>query len=186
MPDSPPAQEITADQAAEVMGSRRYVALLVIVAVVGVVVSFATWGFLELIYQITRELYTHLPNALGYTHGPPVWWPLPILGVSGVLVALAITRLPGSGGHVPAEGLAGGKPTTPVELPGVLLAGLAGIGFGIVLGPEARSTVRPCCPRSYDRIGGRACRLGPRALRRSIVHPDVRDPTLGQRPRSGP
>ncbi|HTP18507.1 MAG TPA: hypothetical protein VMJ65_02815, partial [Solirubrobacteraceae bacterium] len=26
----------------------------------------------------------------------------------------------------------------PVELPGVLLAGLAGIGFGIVLGPEAR------------------------------------------------
>lgn len=30
-----------------------------------------------------------------------------------------------------------GKPATPVDLPGILLAGLAGIGFGIVLGPEA-------------------------------------------------
>ena len=137
MADAAAAREITAEQAAEVMGSRRYVGLLAIVAVVGVIVSFATWGFLELIYQITRELYTHLPNALGYTHGPPAWWPLPILGIAGVLVALAITRLPGNGGHVPARGLAGGKPTAPVELPGVLLAGLAGIAFGIVLGPEA-------------------------------------------------
>jgi H+/Cl- antiporter ClcA len=34
-------------------------------------------------------------------------------------------------------GLSAGKPFTPPELPGVLLAGLAGIGFGIVLGPEA-------------------------------------------------
>ena len=137
MADDAAAREITPEQAAEVMGSRRYVGLLAIVAVVGVIVSFATWGFLELIYQITRELYTHLPNALGYTHGPPVWWPLPILGIAGVLVALAITRLPGNGGHVPARGLAGGKPTAPAELPGVLLAGLAGIAFGIVLGPEA-------------------------------------------------
>jgi hypothetical protein len=100
-------------------------------------VSLATWGFLELIYQITRELYTHLPNALGYHQGPPVWWPLPILGIAGVIVALAITRLRGNGGHIPAKGLAAGKPTTPTELPGILLAGLVGISFGIVLGPEA-------------------------------------------------
>jgi H+/Cl- antiporter ClcA len=119
------------------MASKRYIVLLVVVSIVGVVVSFATWGFLELIHQITQELYTHLPNALGYHHGPPVWWPLPILAVAGVIVALAIIRLPGNGGHIPAMGLATGKPTTPVELPGVLLAGLAGIGFGIVLGPEA-------------------------------------------------
>ena len=137
MPDAPASTEMTAEQAAGVMGSRRYVALLVIVAVVGVIVSFATWGFLELIHQITQELYKHLPNALGYTHGPPVWWPLPILGIAGVIVAVAITRLPGNGGHIPATGLSRGKPTTPVQLPGVLLAGLVGIGFGIVLGPEA-------------------------------------------------
>jgi H+/Cl- antiporter ClcA len=132
---SPP--EITAEQAATTLASRSYVVLLVIVSIVGVVVSFATWGFLELIHQITQELYTHLPHALGYDDGPPVWWPLPVLAIAGVIVALAIDRLPGRGGHIPAMGLATGKPVTPVELPGILLAGLAGIGFGIVLGPEA-------------------------------------------------
>jgi H+/Cl- antiporter ClcA len=137
MPDSAPPPEVTADQAAATMGSRRYIALLVIVSVVGVIVSFATWGFLELIHQITQELYTHLPHALGYEHGPPVWWPLPILAIAGAIVAVAIMRLPGNGGHIPAKGLAGGKPTTPIELPGVLLAGIVGISFGIVVGPEA-------------------------------------------------
>ena len=137
MADGARPAELTPDQAAATMASRRFALLLVLVAVVGVIVSFATWAFLELIYQITRELYTHLPNALGYQHGPPVWWPLPILGIAGVIVALAITRLRGNGGHIPAKGLAAGKPTTPDELPGILLAGLVGIGFGIVLGPEA-------------------------------------------------
>jgi hypothetical protein len=112
--------------------------VLAIVSMVGVVASFATWGYLKLIHQVTQELYTHLPSALGYHHGPPVWWPLPILAIAGVLVALVIIHLPGNGGHIPAMGLATGKPTTPVEPPGVLLAGLAGISFGIVLGPEAR------------------------------------------------
>ena len=135
--DAAPPPEPTPQQAAETMRSKAFVALLLIVSIVGVVVSFATWGFLELIHQLTQELYTHLPNALGYDHGPPVWWPLPILAIAGIIVALAIARLPGNGGHIPAMGLAGGKPPTPVDLPGVLLAGLAGIGFGIVLGPEA-------------------------------------------------
>lgn len=101
------------------------------------IVSFATWGFLELIHQITQEVYTHLPHALGYNNGPPVWWPLPVLAIAGVIVAVAITHLPGNGGHIPAKGLSAGKPPTPVELPGLLLAGLVGIGLGIVLGPEA-------------------------------------------------
>jgi chloride channel protein, CIC family len=136
-PDAQPAPAPTPEQAARTMGSRRYVVLLIIVAIVGVIVSFATWGFLELIHQITQELYTHLPNAVGYTHGPPVWWPLPILAIAGLIVAFAIVRLPGKGGHIPAMGLSVGKATTPVELPGVVLAGLAGIGAGIVLGPEA-------------------------------------------------
>jgi H+/Cl- antiporter ClcA len=49
---------------------------------------------------------------------------------------LAITRLPGNGGHVPAEGLGAGG-TAPVELPGVILAALASLVLGAVLGPEA-------------------------------------------------
>ncbi len=119
------------------MRSRRFLVLIVVAGIVGVVVSLAAWCFLELIYQLQRELYTHLPNALGYTHGPPLWWPLPVLGIAGVLVALCIVRLPGQGGHLPANGLAmgGGLPKV-IDLPGVILAGLATIGSGLVLGPE--------------------------------------------------
>ena len=120
------------------MTSGRYVAMLVIVALIGIVVSVAAWCFLELIYQLQRELYTHLPHALGYDSGPPLWWSLPVLAVAGLVVALAIVRLPGEGGHLPAKGLAvGGGPARPIDLPGVLLAGLATIGSGLVLGPEA-------------------------------------------------
>jgi H+/Cl- antiporter ClcA len=112
--------------------------LLVIAAIVGVIVALAAWGFLELIYQIQQELYTHLPHALGYPNGPPLWWPIPVLFIAGVLVALVITRLPGEGGHIPAKGLAaGGPPPGANVLPGVVLAGVVSIGFGAVVGPEA-------------------------------------------------
>jgi H+/Cl- antiporter ClcA len=138
MPDAPGAPEPTAEQAAATMRSKPYVVLLVIVAVIGVIVSLAAWCFLELVYQTTQEVYTHLPHALGYDNGAPVWWPLPVLAITGVIVALAITRLPGNGGHIPAEGLkTGGGPAQPIDLPGVLLAGLASISLGAVVGPEA-------------------------------------------------
>jgi H+/Cl- antiporter ClcA len=118
--------------------SKAFLVLLVIAAVVGVAVSLAAWCFLELIYQLQRELYHHLPAALGFNHGPPRWWSLPILGIAGVITAFAIVRLPGEGGHIPAEGLkVGGGPTQPIELPGIMLAGLASIGLGLVIGPEA-------------------------------------------------
>jgi H+/Cl- antiporter ClcA len=131
----PPA--LGADQVDALMRSKRFVVLLIIVAVVGVAVALATWCFLEGIYQIQQELYTHLPHALGYDNGPPKWWPLPILAIGALLAGLAISRLPGGGGHVPADGLAVGGAPRVVTLPGVLLAGLATIGFGLVLGPEA-------------------------------------------------
>jgi H+/Cl- antiporter ClcA len=138
MPDAPAAPEPTAEQAAATMRSKPYVVLLVIVAVIGVIVSLAAWCFLELVYQITQEVYTHLPHAVGYDNGAPVWWPLPVLAIAGVIVALAITRLRGNGGHIPAEGLkTGGGPAQPIDLPGVLLAGLASISLGAVVGPEA-------------------------------------------------
>ncbi len=118
--------------------SKGFLVLLVIAAIVGIAVSLAAWCFVELVYQVQRELYHHLPSALGYHNGPPQWWSLPILAIAGVITALATTRLPGEGGHIPAEGLkVGGAPTRPVELPGVILAGLASIGLGVVIGPEA-------------------------------------------------
>lgn len=131
-------QEPTAEQAAATMRSRQFLGLLLIAAVVGVAVSLATWCFLEGIYQLQRELFTHLPNALGYSHGPPLWWSFPVLALGGLIVALAITVLPGDGGHLPARGLAvGGGPTPTANLPGVIVAGLASVGFGLVVGPEA-------------------------------------------------
>lgn len=115
---------------------RGLLALLGLTAVVGLVVSLASWGFLELIHQIQQGVFTDLPRDLGYDDGAPVWWPLPVLGLAGVVIAFAIVRLPGGGGHNPAEGLKTGV-TTPIELPSVLLAALATIGLGLVLGPEA-------------------------------------------------
>jgi H+/Cl- antiporter ClcA len=121
---------------ASLLRSRRFVGLLVLAAVVGVVASLAAWGFLQLVHRAQVLAYTDLPKGLGFD-GTPRWWSLPVLAITGLVVAFAIVRLPGGGGHVPAEGLKTSGATQPVELPGVILAGLASIGLGVVLGPEA-------------------------------------------------
>jgi H+/Cl- antiporter ClcA len=116
--------------------SRAYVKLLVLAAVIGIPVSAVAYGFLELVAELQELLFDDLPDALGFD-SVPVWWPLPLLAVSGLLVALAIRHLPGTGGHSPADGFHTGGPLPPIELPGVLLAALATLSFGAVLGPEA-------------------------------------------------
>jgi H+/Cl- antiporter ClcA len=109
----------------------------VIAALIGLVVSAASWAFLELVHVLQIWVYEDLPDDLGFD-SMPWWWPLPWLALAGLVTALAIQRLPGTGGHVPADGLkTGGKPTQPIELPGVLLAATATLGLGLVLGPEA-------------------------------------------------
>ncbi len=134
---SGPAPELTYESADALIRSKGYLALLVIVAVLGVIVSLAAWGFLEGIHQIQQEMFVHLPHAVGYSGAAPTWWPLPILVIGSLITALAITRLAGDGGHIPAEGLATDGPVDRWTLPGVVLAGLGTIGFGLVLGPEA-------------------------------------------------
>src|SRR3954452_14712257 len=131
MADAAPA---TADPIA-IIRSRRLLALLVLAGLVGLVVSFAAWGFLELVHQIQVGVFQGLPKDLGFS-GTPRWWYLPVLAFAGVVTAFAITRLPGRGGHVPAYGLSSGQ-IQPIELPSVILAGLASIGLGLVVGPEA-------------------------------------------------
>jgi H+/Cl- antiporter ClcA len=134
VPDAEPSPE----QVNATIESRAFVVLLLVAAIIGVVVSLVAWCFLELINQIQRGVFVHLPADLGYHNGPPLWWSLPVLALAGLIVAFAIVRLPGRGGHVPAHGLvAGGGPTLPVELPGITLAALAAIGLGLVVGPEA-------------------------------------------------
>src|SRR5437764_11171278 len=131
MADAAPA---TPDPIA-VIRSRRFLALLVLAGLVGVVVSFAAWGFLELVHQIQVGVFQGLPKDLGF-HSTPRWWYLPVLAIAGVVTAFAIATLPGRGGHVPAYGLTSGQ-IQPIELPSVILAGLASIGLGLVVGPEA-------------------------------------------------
>jgi len=116
--------------------SRGYVRLLVLAALIGIPVSAASYGFLKLVSWLQEQLFTELPDALGFA-APPAWWPLPLLVVSGFLTALAIRRLPGTGGHPPSDGFKATGALPPIELPGVVLAALATLSFGAVLGPEA-------------------------------------------------
>jgi H+/Cl- antiporter ClcA len=122
--------------AQEVLRSRGYARLLILAALIGVPVSAAAYGFLWLAGSLQDVLYEDLPDGLGYD-AAPAWWPVPVLAVGGALAALAIRELPGTGGHSPADGFKPGGPFPPVQVPGVLLAALATLSFGAVLGPEA-------------------------------------------------
>ncbi len=112
-------------------GYRR---LLGLAAVVGFLVSLAAWAFLTLVPWIQDRVYITIPHAFGFSEAP-WWWPLPVLAIAGLISALAIVRLPGRGGRVPAEGFAAGM-VSPANLPGILLAALAALGLGLVLGPS--------------------------------------------------
>jgi H+/Cl- antiporter ClcA len=117
--------------------SRSYVALLALAAIIGVPVSAAAYFFLALVSKLQGWVFTSLPEGLGF-HGEPLWWPVLPLALAGLLVALAIRHLPGKGGHSPADGFkVGAGPPAPVDLPGVILAALATLSLGVVLGPEA-------------------------------------------------
>jgi H+/Cl- antiporter ClcA len=115
--------------------SRAYAGLLLVAAILGVPISAAAFGFLALVSYLQEELFTHLPHGLGFAT-VPAWWPLPMLVIGGVLAGMAIRYLPGNGGPSPAGGFKFHPPPTPVQLPGVILAALATLAFGAVLGPE--------------------------------------------------
>jgi H+/Cl- antiporter ClcA len=118
--------------------SRNYLVLLVLAAALGVPIATAAYWFLYLISQLQKWLYQpqYLLQALGF-HGEPIWWPIPLVGIAGVLVALLIRYLPGRGGHSPADGFHARGSPLPIELPGIALAALATLALGAVLGPEA-------------------------------------------------
>ena len=117
--------------------SRSYVVLLVLAAVIGAPISAAAYFFLALVTKLQGWIFSSLPHALGF-HAEPMWWPVLPLLLAGVLVPLAIKYLPGTGGHSPADGFkAGDGAPRPAELPGVVLAALATLSLGVVLGPEA-------------------------------------------------
>lgn len=121
----------------ELLRTKGYLFLLLVAALLGVPISVVAYFYLELINWLQRELYQWLPKALGFA-GTPVWWPVPLLLVAGLIVGSVVRYLPGRGGHSPADGLkVGGGPPLPITLPGVVLASVATLALGAVLGPEA-------------------------------------------------
>ena len=122
---------------AALLRSRGYLVLLAIAAIIGAPISVVAYGFLTLVSKLQQWVFTNLPDGLGF-HGAPLWWPILPLALAGLLVALFLKHLPGTGGHSPADGLqASGPPPGPVDLPAVVLAALATLSLGVVLGPEA-------------------------------------------------
>ncbi|MET9364538.1 chloride channel protein [Streptomyces sp. NPDC006632] len=129
------SQPQEADRLRDMLLAPGYLKMLALCALVGIPVSFAAFWFLVALHESERLLWVDLPHDLGWD-APAWWWPLPLLLVAGLLVGLIASRLPGAGGHIPASGLHAGG-TAPHTLPGVLLAALASLPFGAVLGPEA-------------------------------------------------
>jgi H+/Cl- antiporter ClcA len=120
----------------DVLRSAGYTRLLILAALVGAPISAAAYFFLQLVAGLQDWTYTDLPRALGFA-AAPLWWPFPVLAIAGLAVGAVIRYLPGRGGHSPADGFQTGHVPLPRDLPGILLAALAGLGLGIVLGPEA-------------------------------------------------
>src|SRR6202451_1936606 len=132
-PDPPPASQ----NPMELLRSRSYLVLLIFGAIVGVPVAVIAYYFLKLVALAHKSFCGTLPGEQG-VHGQPAWWPVPVVAVGGVLVALTLHYLPGTGGHHPAEGVkAGGGAPTARDLPAIVCAALATLIFGAVLGPEA-------------------------------------------------
>jgi chloride channel protein, CIC family len=131
----PPSPDPAADPQA-LLRSPAYARLVVLAAIIGLPISALAYGFLKLVAVLQDAIFTDIPHDLGFSSAP-AWWPLPVLAVAGLLVALAIDRLPGTGGHSPADGFHAGGPVPPIELPGIFFAALATLAFGVVLGPEA-------------------------------------------------
>jgi len=131
-PDPAPASRNPMD----LLRSRSYLALLIFGAIIGVPVAVIAYYFLKLTELGQKYFFTTLPGEIGF-HGQPPWWPVPAVAVGGVLVALTLHYLPGTGGHHPAEGFKTGRGVAPRDLPAIVCAALATLIFGAVLGPEA-------------------------------------------------
>ena len=116
--------------------TRTYVMLLVLGALVGIPVAAVAFFLLKFVAVAQRYVFVSLPDDLGWDPAP-TWWPILPLMLSGLVVALTIEHLHGTAGHEPAEGFKTTGPVDPLDLPGIVLASLATLCLGAVLGPEA-------------------------------------------------
>ena len=130
---SAPAPAAPMDAAA--VDRKDLLRVIVSAILVALPISVVAIGFLNLVDVLQTWVWQTAPADLGLD-STPWWWAIPWLALAGLLVSLAISLFPGRGGHVPANGT-GGPPVPPAAVVGVLLAALAGLPLGVVLGPEA-------------------------------------------------
>lgn len=124
-----------ADVLRQTLRSPGYLKLLFFCALISIPVSLASFWFLAALHKMEHAMWTDLPEALGWD-APPWWWPLPLLLVAGVVVGLVVPHMRGNGGHLPAGGLHTGGASAGA-LPGVIIAAVASLPLGAILGPEA-------------------------------------------------
>jgi H+/Cl- antiporter ClcA len=126
---------VTPPPAAEGPSGRDYLRLVLLGAGVGIPAAFFAALFLAAVHGLEHVLWHDIPKDLG--KASPPWYLVIIFPLVGAAICLAARKLlPGDGGHDPLQGL--NKTPTPVShVPGVVLAALATLGFGAVLGPEA-------------------------------------------------
>lgn len=111
-----------------------YVRTLVYAALLGIPVAFAAVLFETMVHDVEHVVWDVVPDELGWSE-PAGWYVVGVLGLAGALVAAAC-RLPGHGGHSPLEGIST-EGVAPGDIWSILLAALASLALGAVLGPEA-------------------------------------------------
>jgi H+/Cl- antiporter ClcA len=104
-------------------------------AAIGIPAALAAIAFFTAVHYLEQLIWHALPTALG--EASPPWYLVVFLPVVGAaIVAIARLTLPGDGGRSPLAGMSHGA--TPVRyVPGIVVAALGTLGFGLVLGPEA-------------------------------------------------
>ncbi len=128
-------RRVTKPDPVALLRSRSYLMLLGFAAVLGIPISAAAYGFLALVSYLQKEIFTRLPQALGFT-AEPMWWPLPVLFVGAIAAGLAINLPARRRRAVACLRLSPASPPTAAHCLGVVLAALATLTFGMVLGPE--------------------------------------------------
>ena len=135
---TPVGDGASAPQPLAVMRSGAYLRLLVLAVVLGVPIAAAAFGFLKLTALVQQWAFTDLPQRTGVRLRADLVAAAGRWRSAGLLVGLTVRYLPGRGGESPADGFVAGRPApAPAALPGIVLAALASVGLGAVVGPEA-------------------------------------------------
>ena len=146
------AEKDTGAELVAVLTSRGYRGLLVVAAIIGIPVALVAYGFLALVHWLEHVVWTSVPDALGMSE--PAWWyGVIVLALAGLLVGLAIKKLPGVGGHNPLEPARFGLP---------VLVGPGYANFGDLVEPlRAAGRLRVVAPEALPSALGEALDAAP-------------------------